>query len=78
MTIAAVEDLAYTVDTSVAEPYAIPGCAPLCGSPPAVPRAADDPAGGFWLGDHVLVQPLVVRLPDGRLVRVRPPAEGGR
>lgn len=70
MTIAAVGDFAYTVDTGAADSYSIPACAPACSTPPpalaAAPGASDAPL------DDILDEPMWAVRPDGTVVRVGP------
>ncbi|HZD04560.1 MAG TPA: putative Ig domain-containing protein, partial [Longimicrobiales bacterium] len=66
MTIAAVGDFAYTVDTGAADPYALPVCAPFCTAAPPAPGARK-----IFL-DDISAEPIRALLPDGTVLWVDP------
>lgn len=65
MTISALADLAYTVDVGAADGFTLPGCSPGCTPAPPLQQ----PEEGRQL-DDILDEPVTLRLPDGRVLRV--------
>jgi hypothetical protein len=67
MTIASLADLGYTVDTGAADPYAVPGCSPLCD--PGLPALQDGDHGHIDLASgEILLRPIGGVTADGRRV----------
>jgi hypothetical protein len=75
MTIAAVADFFYTVDTGAADPFAIPACAPLCTATPPPPPGFGAPGLDDRLLDDILDEPIRGILPDGTAIVIPRPSE---
>jgi len=75
MTIAAVGDFRYTVDTGAADPFVIPGCAPTCTTAPPPPPGFGAPGLGDRLLNDIHDEPLRAILPDGTTIVIPRPSE---